>query len=181
MCIRDRSCSTPSKPAAVGTGRIFVEGVEHDVEHFAHYVDRHDHHCGVTDEVGHAYGHGHMHQHEPHAGELAHETHAGERRQLSLIGATTKYVEVLVVNDYARYQSLGNSIVNMADESAAMMNVVSQIYKSRTWNLDVTVEVKLVAQHHLIETDPWDAEITITGNSASHSSTRCAASATLAM
>ena len=46
-------------------------------------------------------------------------------------GATTKYIEVLVVNDFARYTAFGgqDGLVQLATHTVAVMNAVTAIYR----------------------------------------------------
>ena len=127
--------------------------------------------CGVHDDHGHGdHFHGTSEQHEAVRAHLA--VHPLEGRRLA-VGATQKYVEVLAVNDYTRYVSFGGNsgaVTTMAASTAAIMNVVTTIYRNptgtdTTWT-NINVQVVLVGQHSFTSADPWEGTVMSTANSA---------------
>lgn len=90
-----------------------------------------------------------------------------EARRLSS-GASTKHVEVVVVNDNSRYNSFGGQmgLPALAAHSASVMNIVSSIYRKApdSGAFPYTIQIVLVAQHTFLQPDPWDSVVKTGGS-----------------
>lgn len=84
-----------------------------------------------------------------------------------LTGATTKYVEVVVVNDNSRYTAFGgqNGLADLAAHSSSVMNAVTSIYRAAPMNvtLPYTIQIVLVAQHTFLQPDPYESTVSTWG------------------
>eukprot|EP00927_Polykrikos_kofoidii_P078164 TRINITY_DN7501_c0_g1_i3.p1 TRINITY_DN7501_c0_g1~~TRINITY_DN7501_c0_g1_i3.p1 ORF type:complete len:1080 (-),score=160.16 TRINITY_DN7501_c0_g1_i3:72-3311(-) len=87
----------------------------------------------------------------------------------------TKFVEVLAVNDHRRFQAFGGyaALSDLATHTASVLNEVTQIYRSSPTNgasFEYEVQVVLVAQHTLVDEDPWENEVVMVGSETDCSS-----------
>eukprot|EP00930_Biecheleria_cincta_P096753 TRINITY_DN8854_c0_g2_i1.p1 TRINITY_DN8854_c0_g2~~TRINITY_DN8854_c0_g2_i1.p1 ORF type:complete len:1114 (-),score=144.64 TRINITY_DN8854_c0_g2_i1:210-3050(-) len=91
---------------------------------------------------------------------------SGEARRLS--GASTKHVEVVVVNDNSRYNSFGgqSGLSALAAHSVSVMNTVTSIYRTAPTSgaFPYTIQIVLVAQHTFLQPDPWDSDVSMVGS-----------------
>ncbi|CAE7314729.1 RABA2A [Symbiodinium sp. KB8] len=78
------------------------------------------------------------------------------------LSSSTKYVEVLAVNDFSRYTSFGgpSNLQALAAHTVAMLNAVTTIYRAAptAGSFPYPVQVVLVGQHTFLEEDPWQAK-----------------------
>ena len=121
--------------------------------------------CGVDDEVHHE-EHSHdeeQHSHDPSVTTEDSDPNLFEKRRRLLNGNVIKYVELLIVNDFARcdaFTTAGNTLSQMATRSAAIISHVDSLYASGhsaepffTYNIKVTVK----AQVSFAEGNPYTA------------------------
>ena len=122
--------------------------------------------CGVDDEVHHEEHSHDEEQHNSHDPTVTTEDsdpNLFEKRRRLLNGNVIKYVELLIVNDFARcdaFTTAGNTLSQMATRSAAIISHVDSLYASGhsaepffTYNIKVTVK----AQVSFAEGNPYTA------------------------
>mmetsp|Transcript_26673 Transcript_26673/g.61365 ORF Transcript_26673/g.61365 Transcript_26673/m.61365 type:complete len:965 (-) Transcript_26673:60-2954(-) len=90
-----------------------------------------------------------------------------EGRHLTSSSLPTKYVEVLAINDYARFQAFGGQpgLQELAQHTAEVFLRVNALYHVpiQGGSFSYNVQVVLVAQHTFLEADPWDASVRMSG------------------
>ncbi|CAE7253015.1 unnamed protein product [Symbiodinium natans] len=78
-----------------------------------------------------------------------------------LNAGSTKYVEVVAVNDFSRYSAFGGSsgLETLAAHTVAVLNAVTTIYRATpsAGSFPYPVQVVLVAQHTFLDEDPWQS------------------------
>ena len=115
--------------------------------------------CGVED-----HGHPH-HEHVEHPLPQHHhrDVIAEEKRRRLLNGNLIKWVELVIVNDFARcdaFTSTGKTLGDMTTRSAGIVAVVDGMYAggfSSSPNFDYNVKLQLIAQVSFAHGDPYTA------------------------
>jgi len=91
---------------------------------------------------------------------------AAENQTRRLQATSTKFVEILLVNDYLRYKDF-TTVDELAADSVTIMNAVTAIYRNpptQSAQFPHQMQVVLVAQHTFLEADPWEATVKTSGS-----------------
>eukprot|EP00929_Paragymnodinium_shiwhaense_P002454 TRINITY_DN10270_c0_g5_i1.p1 TRINITY_DN10270_c0_g5~~TRINITY_DN10270_c0_g5_i1.p1 ORF type:complete len:1155 (+),score=175.60 TRINITY_DN10270_c0_g5_i1:43-3507(+) len=101
------------------------------------------------------------------------EAGPGHRR---LSGKETKYVEVVAVNDFRRYTAFGGNsgLDKMATQSLSVINTVNTIYRTtapaNNAEFPHHITVVLVGQQTIVDQDPWESTVVMSGDETDCSS-----------
>ncbi|CAJ1408827.1 unnamed protein product [Effrenium voratum] len=91
------------------------------------------------------------------------------------LASTTKYVEVLAVNDFSRFTAFGGqaSLSALAAHTVSVLNTVTAIFRASPTDgvsFPHSVQVVLTGQHTFLESDPWDQTVKMQGAEVSEDS-----------
>ncbi|CAJ1335635.1 unnamed protein product, partial [Effrenium voratum] len=91
------------------------------------------------------------------------------------LASTTKYVEVLAVNDFSRFTAFGGqaSLSALAAHTVSVLNTVTAIFRASPTDgvsFPHSVQVVLTGQHTFLESDPWDQTVKMQGEEVSEDS-----------
>ena len=156
-------------------------GVDDEDEHADAHL-REEERRRLEGEAGHGRNHGHGHDHHQHSQHDHFDQHvafpAPQRRRLGVNppgyvepGNTNKYVEIIIVNDYARCQAFlndGKTLSDMTTRSAGIMSVVHGLYQSGYTgapNMEYSIHFSIRAQVSFAHGDPYTADA-YSGNAA---------------
>eukprot|EP00930_Biecheleria_cincta_P081932 TRINITY_DN7144_c0_g1_i2.p1 TRINITY_DN7144_c0_g1~~TRINITY_DN7144_c0_g1_i2.p1 ORF type:complete len:1087 (+),score=126.63 TRINITY_DN7144_c0_g1_i2:455-3262(+) len=85
-----------------------------------------------------------------------------------LAATVTKYVEVVVVNDFSRYTAFGgqSGLAALSAHSSGVINTVTSIYRNApvSGTFPFQIQVVLVAQHTFLKADPWESAVNMIGS-----------------
>eukprot|EP00929_Paragymnodinium_shiwhaense_P002450 TRINITY_DN10270_c0_g2_i1.p1 TRINITY_DN10270_c0_g2~~TRINITY_DN10270_c0_g2_i1.p1 ORF type:complete len:1288 (+),score=231.96 TRINITY_DN10270_c0_g2_i1:74-3937(+) len=101
---------------------------------------------------------------------------ANDRGERLLNAKTTKYVEVVVVNDFRRYTAFGGNsgLDAMATHSLSVINTVNTIYRTtppaNNAEFPHHITVVLVGQQTIVDEDPWEDTVVMSGTETDCSS-----------